>query len=92
MDGNEIMGGDMRDFIWAWVITLAIVFVLPGVLVYVLHFAPHHSPKKLCLEYEREGTLEQGSCRCAEQIFDTWEESYDWIDACEILKARKESV
>lgn len=47
------------------------------------------SSKNLCYEYEAKGYLPANSCYCSTQLFDTWDKSYNWIDACEILEARK---
>lgn len=44
--------------------------------------------KEQCYSYERQGALKPGSCDCAERIYKTWEESYDWMDACMILQSR----
>lgn len=42
-----------------------------------------------CRRYEADGVLVTGSCSCAEKIYERWSESYDWMDACAILRSRE---
>lgn len=42
-----------------------------------------------CLEMEKKGYVEEGSCACSEQLFDSWTKTYNIMDACGILEAKK---
>jgi len=44
-----------------------------------------------CRTMEAEGHLPKNSCDCTEQIFNDWDHSYDWMDACEIMESKKGS-
>ncbi len=44
--------------------------------------------KDKCYEYEAQSIIPPGSCECSEKLFDDWSKSYDWIDACAILKEK----
>jgi len=44
-----------------------------------------------CRTMEAEGHLPKNSCDCTEQIFNDWDHSYDWMDACQIMESKKGS-
>lgn len=50
-----------------------------------------YSTEQTCRQYEEQGSIAPGSCSCAEKIYDTWDESYDWMDACAILESREKN-
>jgi hypothetical protein len=47
-----------------------------------------NSSERLCYEYEHRGYLPANSCYCSTQLFDSWDKSYNWIDACKVLEAK----
>lgn len=41
-----------------------------------------------CREDEVLGYLPKGSCKCAQELFPVFSQSYDWMDACKVLKSK----
>ena len=73
-------------------IYLALVIISTSLiyLAYLLTtFIPKHDLMNTCLEYERVGSIQVGSCACAKELFPDFSKSYDWMDACDILESRK---
>lgn len=44
--------------------------------------------KYTCMQYEQSGAIPEGSCACTEKLFTNFSHSYDWMDACAILKSK----
>jgi len=44
--------------------------------------------KAQCYQYEAQKVIPAKSCYCASKLFNGWGESYDWKDACAILKEK----
>ena len=49
----------------------------------------NNQAKQTCIQYEHSGAIPAGSCACTEKLFTNFSHSYDWMDACAILKGRE---
>lgn len=48
----------------------------------------NNATRDKCYEWEAQGILKPGSCKCTQQIYADWDKSYDWQDSCAILNAQ----
>ena len=74
--------------LFAYIVFLLLVSLFASLVIF--HETNNNSMRKIawstCLETERSGHIKPGSCQCASKLFDKFEESYDWMDACDILE------
>ena len=79
------------DILILTVILVLSLIALAAIGIGILSLLPSQDViyEENCRMYERAGVIPVRSCSCSEQLFDRWSHSYDWMDACAILEARK---
>jgi hypothetical protein len=69
-------------------ILLSAGIVSVGAAISQVHFPTDNRLFSQCLDYESKNIIKKGSCECAKQLFPDFNQSYDWMDACAILKEK----
>lgn len=65
-----------------------LLFIFIYFVIYLFGTRINHEQvvERQCRDYESQGVIPVNSCDCTEKLFDSWEKSYDWMDACKILE------
>lgn len=75
-----------------WIVITATALLLSLLLLRGLDWYAGKSAtiaEKNCRENEEAGYIPPGSCACSEQLFTSWDRSYNWMDACAIVEAKQ---